>query len=62
MDYKYTGPRQIDWVKLDPYYRLRMDVNFTNNSKTKEPDRVPLRRYFDKFIIFMQYFISVFSF
>jgi hypothetical protein len=62
MDYEYTGPRQIDWVKLDPYYRLRMDVNFTNNSRTKEPDRVPIRRYFDKFIIFMQYFISSFSF
>lgn len=61
MDYKYTGTRQVDWVKLDPGYKLKMDVNFVNNSQTKDPDRVPVRRYIDKFTIFMQYFINIIS-
>ncbi len=61
MDYKYTGTRQVDWVKLDPGYKLKMDANFVNNSQTKDPDRVPLRRYIDKFTIFMQYFINIIS-
>ena len=61
MDYKYTGTRQIDWVKIDPGYKLKMDANFVNNSRTEDPDRVPLRRYIDKFTIFMQYFINIIS-
>jgi len=60
-DFTYTGTRQVDWVKIDPEYKLRMDINFTNNSKTDHPDRVPVRRYIDKLIIFMQYFLNFIS-
>lgn len=60
-DFFYTGERKIDWVKIDPGYKIRMDVNFTNNSMTENPDRVPLRRYMDKFVIFMQYFLNIIS-
>ncbi len=60
-DFTYTGERQIDWVKIDPEYKLRMDINFTNNTKTDLPDRVPVRRYIDKLIIFMQYFLNFIS-
>ena len=57
-DFFYTGTRKVDWVKIDPGYKIRMDVNFANNSMTKEPDGVPVRRFIDKIIIFMQFFIS----
>ena len=60
-DFTYTGTRQIDWVKIDPEYKLRMDINFVNNSRTEDTDMVPIRRYTNKFIIFMQFFISVMS-
>ncbi len=60
-DFNYTGTSQIDWVKIDPDYKLRMDVNFTNNSKTDNPDQVPVRRYINKFIIFTQYFLHIIS-
>ena len=60
-DFNYTGTRQIDWVKIDPEYKLRMDVNFTNNSKTDNPDLVPVRRFINKFIIFTQYFLNFIS-
>ena len=59
MDYRYTGTRQVDWVKIDPEYKLRMDINFTNNSMTDSPDKVVVRRYINKFIIFTQYFLNI---
>ena len=60
-NFTYTGIRKVDWVKIDPDYKLRMDINFTNNSSTEKPDRIPVRRYMDKFIIFMQYFLNFIS-
>jgi hypothetical protein len=49
---------EIQWVKIDPEYKIRMDVNFINNSKTYESDMVPVRRLTNKFITFLQFFIS----
>ncbi len=50
----------IKWVKIDPEYKIRMDVNFINNSLTYEPDRVPVKRMANKFISFLQFFVSAF--
>ena len=60
-DYTYSGKRKIDWVKIDPDYKIKMDVNYINNSMTLEPDRKPVRRITDKLIGFMQFFISFIS-
>ena len=60
-DFTYSGTSQVDWVKIDPEYKLRMDVNFTNNSKTDKSDLVPIKRYINKFIIFTQYFLNFIS-
>jgi hypothetical protein len=60
-DYSYNGKRKIDWVKVDPDYKIKMDVNYINNSMTLEPDRKPVRRITDKLIGFMQFFISFIS-
>ncbi|MCX6335110.1 MAG: M1 family metallopeptidase [Bacteroidia bacterium] len=49
---------EIQWVKIDPEYKIRMDVNFINNSLTYEPDRVPVKRITNKFISFLQFFVS----
>jgi hypothetical protein len=49
---------EISWVKIDPEYKIRMDVNFINNSLTYEPDRVPVKRMANKFISFLQFFVS----
>jgi hypothetical protein len=58
---EYTGNRKIEWVKIDPEFRIRMDVNYINNSMTVDPDRLPIRRLTNKFISFMQFFISLIS-
>jgi hypothetical protein len=49
---------EIQWVKIDPEYKITMDVNIVNNSKTYESDMVPVRRITNKFITFLQFFVS----
>src|SRR5664280_285039 len=58
-DYTYYGEKKIKWVKIDPDFKIRMDVDFINNSMTEDPDRVPVRRFSDKIISFIQFFISI---
>lgn len=60
-DYTYTGTEKIVWVKIDPEYKITMDVNYINNSLTDDPDPVPLRRITNKMITYLQFLISVFS-
>jgi hypothetical protein len=57
-DYVYTGASKIDWVKIDPEYKIRMDVNFINNSMTVNPDYQPIKRLTSKFIVLMEFVIS----
>jgi Peptidase family M1 domain len=57
-DFSYTGKRMIDWVKIDPEYKIALDVDYINNSMTGTPDRVPVRSFTDKLISLMQFFIS----
>jgi hypothetical protein len=57
----YNGYRKVDWVKIDPDYKIRMDVNFINNSVTLEPNRLPLRRFTRKLIVLIQLFITAFT-
>jgi len=60
-DFEYRGARKIEWVKIDPEFKIRMDINYINNSMTVHPDQVPLRRLANKLITFMQFFISFIS-
>ena len=60
-DFIYTGTGKVDWVKIDPEYKIRMDVNFINNSYTNIPDQIPVRSFTHKFIAFMQFFINFIS-
>jgi hypothetical protein len=58
-DYTYYGGKQIQWVKIDPDYKIKMDVNFINNSMTVDQINVPIRRFSDKILSFMQFLISI---
>lgn len=61
-DFNYHRSRKILWVKIDPEFRIRMDVNYINNSMTLDPDRIIVRRLTNNIITLMQFFISVFTF
>jgi hypothetical protein len=58
-DYTYYGDKNIEWVKIDPDYKIKMDVNYINNSMTVEQMNVPVRRFSDKILSFMQFLISI---
>ena len=58
-DFTYTGYRQIQWVKIDPEFKIAMDVNYINNSMTEEPHRAPLHRLVNKILSFVQFFLSI---
>jgi hypothetical protein len=60
-DFTYTGTRKIVWVKIDPDYKITMDVNYINNSLTVDPDPVPLRRMTNKLITYLQFLVSIIS-
>jgi aminopeptidase N len=58
-DYEYTGTRKISWVKIDPEFRNKLDINYLNNSMTDDPDNIPERRMRNKLISFLQFFLSL---
>jgi hypothetical protein len=58
-DYDYTGKRKIVWVKVDPDFTNKLDINYLNNSMTDDPDNVPERRMRNKLISFLQFFLSL---
>jgi hypothetical protein len=60
-DYEYSGRRKIEWVKIDPEYKLKMDINFNNNSITENPDRIPVKRMTNKLMTILQFLISIIS-
>jgi hypothetical protein len=60
-DFSYTGPRKVEWVKIDPDFKITMDINYINNSMTVAPDYTPLRRLTSKLMTFMQFFINFIS-
>jgi hypothetical protein len=60
-DFEYDGVRSVEWVKIDPDYKIRMDINFINNSMTVNPDRVPLRRLNNKLMTLLQFFLNFIS-
>jgi aminopeptidase N len=57
--FTYTGNEKIEWVKIDPDYKIKLDVNFINNSMTDDPDSVPVRRIRNKLVLFIQFFLSL---
>ncbi len=58
-DFTYEGRGKVEWVKIDPDYKLRMDVNFINNSMTDDPDRVPIRNLINKILMAIEFYISI---
>lgn len=58
-DYTYNGTNKVTWVKIDPEYKITMDVNYLNNSKTDKPDQIPVKRMTNKLITFMEFLISM---
>ncbi len=60
-EFTFTGPREVDWVIIDPEYKITMDVNYINNSFAVDPDRLPLKRIFGRLMSFIQFILVFFT-
>jgi hypothetical protein len=60
-DFNYYSRGKVEWVKIDPEYKIVMDVNYINNSMTLSPDRVPVRRISGKLTTLLQFFMVALS-
>jgi hypothetical protein len=61
-DFDYTGKGEVQWVKIDPKYKILMDVNIINNSMTVNPDMIPMRRIASKLTMVLEFFITAITF
>lgn len=61
-DYSYSGKHKIEWVRIDPEFKIRMDVDYINNSFTLKANSIPLKRIHLKLMSFIQFFISLIFF
>ena len=48
-------------MKIDPDYKITMDVNLINNSMTSKPDDSAVKRMTDKLIMFLEFFTHIIS-
>ena len=60
-DFNYSGKGKVQWVKIDPEYKIIMDVNYINNSMTIDPDRLPIRRLTGKLSTLLQFLMTTIS-
>jgi hypothetical protein len=58
-EFKYTGKREIEWVKIDPEFKIRMDVDYNNNSMTLTPQKATLHRLVNKITAFIEFYLSI---
>ena len=53
-DIRFDRPEKVVWAKVDPQHKLLIDVNFNNNSYSTEPDTRYRKKYFTKFIFWVE--------
>ena len=53
-DLEFTGPEKVVWAKVDPEKKLQIDVNMNNNSYTTDPGSKYRKKYFTKFIFWVE--------
>ncbi len=61
--FDYTRPAKVETVRVDPEHKLTLDVDFTNNSWTRQPEaRFASRKWASKWMIWVQSMLEFFSF
>lgn len=60
-DLTYTRISKVKWVKIDPEYKILLDVDQVNNSMAAEPDQKPVRRIASLMIVLFQVILNLIS-
>ncbi len=59
--FTYEGPAKVKSAVVDPDYKLVIDVNRTNNSKTIKPNRLAPWKWISNWMLWLQHAMEVFT-
>jgi hypothetical protein len=59
-DFTYHKPNKIEWVKVDPYNKIWIDVNMVNNSLTTQPQTTSIWKYATKVLFWAENMMASF--
>ncbi len=54
VEYKYDGKSKVVWAKVDPSYKIPLDVNLINNTLTTEPENGVFDKYATQILFWVQ--------
>ncbi len=60
--FTYERPVKLKMARIDPEFKIPLDVNHTNNSRLLTPDKTPFRRHAVGVMLAFQKFLSLLSF
>lgn len=52
--YYFNNTPKVDWVKIDPEYKITLDINIANNSLIVKPKRTVVEKYTAKFLFWLE--------
>ncbi|MGD8538785.1 MAG: M1 family metallopeptidase [Candidatus Aminicenantes bacterium] len=59
--FKYLGPQRVKRAIVDPDFKLVIDINRTNNSKTIKPNRLAPWKWVSNWMLWLQHAMEVFT-
>jgi hypothetical protein len=59
--FEYVGKKKITWAKIDPDYKIPLDINIINNSLTAEPESGVFFKYASKVLFWLENTMLTFS-
>jgi hypothetical protein len=59
--YRYKGPARIKSAVVDPEFKLLLDINRSNNSRTTNPNEIAPIKWTSKWLLWLQHALEVFT-
>ena len=53
-EFSYARAEKIEWAKIDPDEKIKIDINFMNNGKTVKPETKVAWKYMVNFLFYLQ--------
>ncbi len=60
--YTFMKPSRLQSAEVDPDHKIFLDVNYTNNSKTMNPRKLPAYKWAFRWMFWLQHFLETFTF
>ncbi|MDH5679791.1 MAG: M1 family metallopeptidase, partial [Nitrospinota bacterium] len=60
--YTFKKPTRLQSAEVDPDHKIFLDVNYTNNSKTMNPQKLPAYKWAFRWMFWLQHFLETFTF